>query len=547
MRIRFVPYVALVCLAALPSVARPDDTKKDTEAPAVVIRVRSLDGVLGDFKYLAGMLGQEEPVKQFEAMIRKRTGKKGLDGFDTKKPIGLYGTPGPNGLDSTIVLMLPVKDEKAVLDLVENLGATVEKDDDGVYTITHEKTRDVPVYYRIAHHYAYVTFRDKENIAKSKLLPPAAVLPPGHTGLISATVRIDLLPDEVKEKAISEFNLRLADQRDQRFEGKGKTQKELGAQAEKELRAQVKSFFNDGRELTIKINLDRKASDLSVELSLDGKPGSKLATAIADLGKTSSLFAGMVGKDSAASVLLSYTLPERVRKALTPVIDEGISKVVDKVPDETLRAVTEKLLKVLAPSLKAGEIDAAIDLRGPSAKKHYTLVAGVKLKNGKEVEKTIKEVVKDLPAQIRDAIKLDAEKAGAVNIHGVEIDRFLDDSARELFGNEPIYFAVRSNALYLAAGEDSLKAIKEALAAKPGTARMIQIDLSMARLAQLMARDNPDAPKAAEKAFAKGEEGDRVHIVLEGGSAFKARISIKPAVLKFFHELEEAKKSDDDK
>jgi hypothetical protein len=546
MRIRLVPYVAVLCLAALPSIARPDDAKKEKEAPVVVLRVRSLDGVLDDARYLAALLGQEEPVKQFEAMIKKRSGKKGLEGFDTKKPIGLYGTPGPNGIDSTAVLMLPVKDTKAVLGMLENLGVKTEKDDDGLYTVSHEKL-DVPVFFRIEHHYAYVTFRDKDNLDKSKLLTPAEVLPPGHTGLISATMRIDLLPEEVKEKVISEFNLRLADQRDQHFEGKGKIQKELGAQAEKELRARVKGLFNDGRELNLKIDLDRKANDLSIELTLDGKPGSKLAGAIADLGKTTSLFAGLMGKDSAASLLLSYTLPQRLRKTLAPAIDDAINNILDKQNDETRRSLTEKLLKVLAPSLKAGAIDAAIDLRGPSSKKHYTLVAGIKLKNGKEVERTIKEIVKDLPEEIRDVIKLDAHKAGDVNIHGVEVDRFLDDAAREMFGEEPIYFAVRSNAIYLAAGENSLKAIKEALDAKPGTTRMIHIDLSMAKLARLMARDNPDAPKAAEEAFGKEQEGDRISITLEGGKALKAKLSIKPMVLKFFRLLEEAKKDSDDK
>src|SRR5262249_28396547 len=159
------------------------------------------------------------------------------------------------------------------------------------------------------------------------------------------------------------------------------------------------------------------------------------------------------GKNSAASGLISYALPERIKKALGPTIDEIVTALVSKARDETQKQLAEKMLTALAPSLKAGEIDAAVDFRGPSANKHYTLVAGIKLTGGEAVEKAIKELVPTLPQNVRDLVKMDAQKVGDVNIHSVEIDRVIDDKAREIFGNEPLHFTVRSNAIFLAAGE----------------------------------------------------------------------------------------------
>src|SRR5262249_36015538 len=132
MRIRLVP-LALVCLAALPAVARSaDDQDKKPAQPTVIVRLKSFEGVVSDLKYLAALAGREDEVKNFEGILRARIGgEKGLKGFDLKRPVGLYGTPGPNGLDSTVVLMVPLADEKEALGLLENLELKYEKGEDG--------------------------------------------------------------------------------------------------------------------------------------------------------------------------------------------------------------------------------------------------------------------------------------------------------------------------------------------------------------------------------------------------------------------------------
>src|SRR5262249_46273437 len=100
MRSRLVPFIALACLIFAPAAARPDDTKTSKKAPALILRIRSLDSIIADFSYLAAQVGKEEEAKQAVELLKERTGGKGLDGVDTKKPMGGYVFAGPNGTDS---------------------------------------------------------------------------------------------------------------------------------------------------------------------------------------------------------------------------------------------------------------------------------------------------------------------------------------------------------------------------------------------------------------------------------------------------------------
>src|SRR5262249_55395832 len=162
---------ALLALVLLPAPVRPEeDAKQKASSPALVIRLRSLDGILADLHYLATQVGKEEEAKQAEAMLKEKAGgDKGLEGIDTSKPIGLYLIAGPNGTDSYGAVMVPVKDEASLLKLLGNFDIKPEKSKDGLYTIKHEKLQ-VPVFFRFANGYAYVTAMNEAGIAKNKLL-----------------------------------------------------------------------------------------------------------------------------------------------------------------------------------------------------------------------------------------------------------------------------------------------------------------------------------------------------------------------------------------
>ena len=118
----------------------------------------------------------------------------------------------------------------------------------------------------------------------------------------------------------------------------------------------------------------------------------------------------------------------------------------------------------MSPTLKAGELDVGFDLRGPGAKDLYTLVVGLKVQKGADVEKLLRDVAQGRPAE-QKSLKLDVAKAGDVDIHQIIPDpnQPLDENVKRLIGDNPdIYFAIRDDAILLAGGPDALAALKEA-------------------------------------------------------------------------------------
>jgi hypothetical protein len=268
-----------------------------------------------------------------------------------------------------------------------------------------------------------------------------------------------------------------------------------------------------------------------------------LAASIKKLGDAKSLFGGLVGKNSAANGLIHVVLPEAIRKATEPVLEEAIKKEIEKETDKTKREHAEKAAAALLPSLKSGELDAAFDLRGPSADKTFTVVAGVKAKDGAELDKVFRQLVAGLPDADKKKVTLDAEKVGNVAIHLLNVGGDLDAEAKAIFGENPkAYVAIRPDAALVTIGADSLSAMKEALALAPKAGKTLSFEMSMARVAPFLEKENPGATKIAEDAFGKNKDGDKIRITVEGGDKVKLRASMKAQIVKFGVLMDEAKK-----
>jgi hypothetical protein len=534
MRKPLFPLLTFLCLVAVPTPARPADAESSN--PMVVVRVQSIETLLADAKYLAELGGKGEQAKQMDQMVKGLFDAKRLDGLDTKRPLYMYGTISANGFDSSVVALIPITEEKAVLSTLERFNLPAKKDDGGVYTV---KLPNAPVdaYFRFAHKYAYVTARDKSIIDKEKLLPPAKLLAEGQGGTASALVRLDQVPPAVKEIAINQIELKLTEAQEQKPPGETELQHEFKVQAIKTVARQLTAVVNDGGDLTVRLDVDRKANDLTIDVALAGKPGSKLATEIAEMGRSKSLFAGLSGNHVAANLLVHAAMPEDLRKALEPVIDEGIRTGLEKEQDAAKRAEAAKVLKALTPSFKSGDLDFAFRLLGPDKENHFSVVAAVKLKEGDEFDKAVRNLVKILPEADRAKIALDAESAGEVKIHRVDAQKNYDEKARKLFGQSPGYMAIRDDAFLVAIGPGGLSALKDALAAKPQPAPQLQLDISLTRLILAIAVDknNHDVQQAAKVVRQRGGDAkanDQIHVSVQGGKALKLHVTLNADAVK---------------
>jgi hypothetical protein len=529
---RWLPSASFVCLLALPQPAISQE--KASGPPTIVVRVRSVDTVIDNVKLVVSLAGRDNIAQQIEGLIKTKVGPKGLEGIDPKRPFGGYARFSEE-LQVAGVAMIPIADENAFLGLLENLNYKATKDKKGLYTV--KTGTPVDVYFRFAHKYAYATALGLEALDPANLIEPSKIFPAKQTQAFSATLRLDQIPKPAKFIAAFTVEQELSKVRDKKEPGESEKQKEFRVSVLNEISRQFKAILEDGSELNANLDINKQSGELSVDVNFTGKSSSALAKEISDLGKAASLFGGLAGPNSAAHGLVHYLLPDRIREAFESVVDEVVSKGLAGINDEGKRKQAEGLLKVLVPTLKAGELDAAFNFSRAGTGKLYNLVAAVKLKNGDELGKTIRdlaaELLKDAPAKEAAKVKLDADSVAGVKIHQIDVQEKMDDKAKAVLGSNPLYLAFRKDALFLAVGEEGLDAIKKGIATRAGDrSPSLLLNASVGRLAPLLAKTEQQK-EMARTVFAKGDEG-RVHVVLEGGDALRFRLTTQLSVLQFF-------------
>jgi hypothetical protein len=543
MRIRSTALIAFLALAAT---VVPAWAEEKAPAPVLVVRLKSIDGLIADARYLAEAAGKSEEAKQGEKFLRTFIGDNGFEGFDIKKPVALYGRLATKFEESDLVLMVPVVDEKPLLDALKRFDIKAEKGPEDIYKVD---LPDLPfgklgaVFFRFANGYAYITARNAKVLEKERLLAPAAVVPANWDAVFEMNVDLQQVPDQIKDLIISTASLRLGEAKEKKKQKPGETdaQHAFHGAALDELALQLKAVVQDGKALNVKLDLDRKNAEGVFTVRFTPKPGSQLATNIAELAEGKSIVANLSTTGSALTGRAFAALPQRLRKPFIAALTDGMKELMEKAPDDSARKVIDQVFNAVIPTIKAGELDTGFDLRGPAANGKYAVVAATAVKEGDEIEKAFRAVHAEVPPDIRQFITLDAEKAGAVNIHRFSPPaEVIDPEFKRIFGDGPAYIAVRKDAVLLAAGDKALDALKEVLAREAKAGKLLNVEASIARLAPLEKKEGVAA--MAAKVFAKEPGADKVRITLDAGQALEFRASAKVKILELVVRLEEAKK-----
>jgi hypothetical protein len=505
--------------------------------PTIELRLRSANELIAKAEYLVGLSGQDDLVKQLRNAIKQiTTDGKGLEGIDPTQPFGLYATLAPDIVNSSLTIMVPVADKERFLGMLrDRLEITTEKAEGGLLRAAVPTLNEL--FIRFEHGYAY--FGRTANDLDPKMLPsPRDYFARDPGAVASGVVRFDRIPDELKTFLIGQIELGLAELRKKEGGNESAAQKAVLDTATEKTIAGIKTFLNDARELSARIVIDEKTEDLSLEFALTAKSDSVLARGIAALGERKSLPAAIVaGKEPALHLTVREELPEELKKELATALDSVISEALKDVPGEQEKALLERVFKTFGPTLKAGEIDVAFAIHGPDAKSHYSLIAAIAVKDGKEIEK----LVKDLAPFAGDAAEFDfdIEKTGNFTLHSVTV-KGAPEEFRQIFGTSKVWLAVSDDVIALSIEPDG-QAIKAGLRAKSAPAPVVSLELSAAKLAPLLGQKlKPDELKAVLKdAFGTGSPSgkDTVKLTVTGGEKLSGKASMKGGVVRLLFGL----------
>src|SRR5262249_55221609 len=152
-----------------------------------------------------------------------------------------------------------------------------------------------------------------------------------------------------------------------------------------------------------------------------------------------------------------------------------------------------------------GELDVLVDLQEPAGGQYHTMVLGLRVQGGKAIEQEARKLAAELPPGDRGRIKFDAETAGGVNIHRVELKGELGGQGKEIFGDNPVFVAFRDDAVLVGLGANGLAELKKALGVEPAPSGIAALTIHMKRLVKAVSLDaarykQEDVEKAASEA-----------------------------------------------
>lgn len=528
--------------SALPVPKLPPEA---TNKPSVVVRLRPVGELMKDAAYIAKMTGQQD---QFDAF--KPGMEPVLEVIDAQKPIGFYAKIGPQGIDSHGVLMVPVKNEKDAITLMNNLlgqiGVNVIEGKDGLHAI------NIPgapfgVVMRYMNGYMYATVKNTpdaaEGLTLAKAYTPQALFTPGDDSLLSITLNADAIPNELKRKALSQLEKGLAD-----FKNNEATRepnpdvRNAVATVVEEIAAKVQALIVDTQTMTGRIHFDRAKEEMALNLRVTARPDTVLASEIANLGSGGSLAAGIATSKSLASLTMNVAAPEAVKKALDPLVDQIVNEGWKKAEKEK-QALAKDAIEALGPTIRAGILDSAIDIRGPNSDSHFTIVSAIRVKNGERLDAVLRKAIEKLPPDEKSAIKLDIAKSAGAALH--QFPAKFDEGQRALVGpNANVVVAIGKDMIFLAAGPsaDAIAAVKSSLETAAIPSPVLKGQLSMRRFATVLDRKDPGAVDAAKRAFPEGVD-DTVRLNIAGGQNLDFRLSGSTRWFEFAMLMEKARRN----
>lgn len=527
---RFVAGPVILGVAAMAFLAPGTLRAQNAVKPTFVIRVASIDTLMGHIFQLAKAIGRESEVQLAEALLKNFTGGGGIEGLDTKKPWGMYGKIGPGGIDSEGVLLLPIADQKKFLAFLEKLGQKAEEKK-GIYTLNIDQS-PFPLFFRFEKGYLWGTIRDEKSIDPATLPATEEFLAASKTGAMSLTFDFSAIPDEIKKMVVGQIEVAMGQAREKATAEKDPIKRKgqlVGAEAAGKTIVQV---MNEGGELALKMDLEKATNDLVMELSFSGKSGSLLAKDMSSMGSRKGVSGGLVGPDSAYYLGMNFGLSESFAKLISESYNQGVADALANETDEKKKEWGLKLSEAFRKLVSSGVVDYGADIRGPGANGKYNIIAAVGFPDARKLESVIRELRNEVP-ELAQVIQLDVAKTEKVTIHRIAVEP-LPKEISDLVGNTPILVGFSDEAVYFGLGSEGQKNIEKQAEKGKTVAPLFAFDMHLGNMVNILSKTDPKMIAAAKKAFDGKSGSDLIEVKVASGEKLVVRASMRTQVIAFF-------------
>lgn len=520
------------CLLALLLLA---SSVQMAQAQLFSVTVASIDSLRDTAKYGMNMAGKGELAKQFDPIIDAYLQEGGID---TKKPMGAYLSKFPeNAAQPAVVAYLPISSEANFLALLEKFNLTPSKEEKGTRSLGLPTGHQV--YLKFKNNYLFICLDEDELKNPSDPAKLAAKFP--ANSLLHVHLGLSEIPQNLKDHFLAEIDKQLQSERGKKS-GESDAEYQLRLMGMTMPRQAIEHLVMDSQSLNAAVMLDQKHHTFSFDTVLTPKPGSRLHDEMKAMSESKSQFNSIL--DSApASMVYHGVISEIVRKDVDKLLDTIVKKAISDEKSLMKKALAEKIYQVIEPTLKANNYELALSMKSTGEGQPLTGLGALRVKNGKQIEELIKGLIVEMKERERQAIQVDADKAGDVNIHIINIpaeDKGSKDMI-EAFGAARIAIAFHNDAIVVGLGKNSTEEVKRVVSSigSAGTnPPPVQIKVHVKPFARFI----KEAPvrKAFETIFTT-PESDEVKFTVTGGDQLRWHLQMSTQFLKLVEAAEKAK------
>jgi hypothetical protein len=515
--------------------------------PVLEVRVKSVEGLLAYAEYLGDLANQGEVARQLAEFVKTAAeGKTGLEGVDIKRPVGVYSFMTADVVDSPIVVMVPIANREAMLDLLQgklNLDPRKIKDDE--YSVDVPNVPEpVSIYFKNGYAYLVGSYAKRGN-AVTLIEPKTFFVKSTSDAAIDAKLHVERIPESVRKAIIANAELKFADAKERTEPGETPAMKQLRSWALGEGFTIAHQILTEAKVLQLQLAIQPKSDNITINVELVSQAGSKLQKQFEALGSRPGL-AGtwLQSKEKAVSLTaVNVGLGAEQKKSLAPVIEAVFKELLDRANGPEQKAA-RLVVEAIKPTLLAAEFDFLSAVPAEGKRGQLPVLIGLKVVGGRKIEETIKKLELLIP-ETAAKLTFDVKKQGDFTLHKVELQNV--DQVKEVLGTNVLWLAV-SDTVLLASLEAEPKLMLQAIEAVQAGRKPTPLLLQTGSITSIMRivedQLNPEKFETLVKdVFETSPKGkDQAALQLLGGESLKLSFTLNGKVLKFLVSLDQEKK-----